>query len=349
MSNVAGEPFAPNVAPVEAAPSRPLAEPLRWRVPLLLFVLTLLSTFYIGADSRDDVAYPAAAIEALRHDHRYVAVASLALRWLASGWSYAIPLLSILLCHEFGHYLMARRHRVAATLPMFIPVPFPPFGTLGAVIKMRDRIATRDALLDIGAAGPLAGIIVAIPITFIGLRLSPVLPNPPTGEWAQEGTSVLYGLLKYVAKGTIAGDHDVLLHPMAKAGWVGMFVTMINLIPYGQLDGGHVAYALLHHVHDRVARWILAALVALGIGTGLYWGRALTAMNRDPWVFGMGYTQGFNWFVFAFLVWFMHRGTNGLHPPTDDGLLSPRRRIVAIATLALFVVLFMPVPLRFNR
>jgi membrane-associated protease RseP (regulator of RpoE activity) len=164
----------------------------------------------------------------------------------------------------------------------------------------------------------------------------------------QEGTSVLYALLKHFAKGAIPADHDVLLHPMAKAGWVGMFVTMINLIPYGQLDGGHVAYALLQHVHDKFARWVIAALLALGVGTGIYWGRALAAQHHDPWVFGAGYTQGFNWFVFAFLVWVMHRGTRGLHPPTDEGALSPTRKIVAVCTLALFGLLFMPVPLRFN-
>ena len=323
-------------------------EPIRWALPLTLFLLTLGSTFFVGALSQDDVAYPASALGAAwRHRH---AVQSLAiwLRWLSSGWSYALPLLGILLCHEFGHYIMARRHHVSATLPMFIPVPMPPFGTLGAVIKMRGRIRTRDALLDIGAAGPLAGIIIALPVTYIGLRLSPIVPIVHSGAWTQEGTSILYALLKLLAKGPIPADHDVMLHPMAKAGWVGMFVTMINLIPYGQLDGGHVAYALLDRIHDRFARFVIGCLVALGLGTGLYWGRVLTHEHRDPWTFGTGYTQGFNWFMFGFLIWLMHRGTQGRHPPTDPGTLSHRRRIVAIITLALFALLFMPVPLRMD-
>jgi membrane-associated protease RseP (regulator of RpoE activity) len=225
-------------------------------------------------------------------------------------------------------------------------VPLPPFGTMGAVIKMRGRIRTRDALLDIGAAGPLAGIAVAVPVTYVGLLLSPVRPLERHGAWTQEGTSLLYAALKYLAKGPIPANHDVFLHPVAMAGWVGMFVTMINLIPYGQLDGGHVAYALLQRLHDRYGRLILWVLVALGIGTGVYWGHMLARVHRDPWAFGTGYTQGFNWFVFAFLIWALHRGTGGRHPPTDPSTLSPVRRIVAVATLALFALLFMPVPLR---
>jgi membrane-associated protease RseP (regulator of RpoE activity) len=321
-------------------------EPLRWGVPLTLFLLTLGSTFFVGALNRD--TFPGAAYALARHQHQWTSVLALALRWVATGWSYAVPLLTILLCHEFGHYIMARRHRVSATLPMFIPVPMPPFGTLGAVIKMRGRIRTRNALLDIGAAGPLAGIIVALPVTYIGLRLSPIVPIVHQGAWTQEGTSILYALLKFLAKGPIDANHDVMLHPIANAGWVGMFVTMINLIPYGQLDGGHVAYALLGRIHDRFARWVVWGLLALGVGTGLYWGRLLAHEHRDPWTFGTGYTQGFNWFMFAFLIWLMHRGTQGRHPPTDPGALSSRRRVVAAITLALFVLLFMPVPLRMD-
>src|SRR5262249_32170607 len=134
-----------------------------------------------------------------------------------------------------------------------------------------------------------------------------------------EGTSVLYALLKWLAKGVILPSHDVYLHPVAMAGWVGLFVTMINLIPYGQLDGGHVAYALFTRTHDRFARYIPWALLALGVGTGLYWGSVLASEHRDPWSFGTGYTQGFNWFMFAALITLLHRGTGGRHPPTDPG------------------------------
>ena len=270
----------------------------------------------------------------------------IALHWLASGWLYAVPLLSILLCHEFGHYWMARRHGVSASLPLFLPVPIPPFGTFGAVIRMRGRIQTRNALLDIGAAGPLAGLILAMPVTYVGLWLSPVKLIMHRGVSTEPGTSILLALLTFAAKGHIASGYDVALNPIAMAGWVGLFVTMINLVPYGQLDGGHVAYALMQSAHDRYSRHLLALLLALGVGTGLYWGRVLAHEHRDPWALGTGYTQGLNWFVFVLLIWFLHRRTRGQHPPTDPSLLSPARRVIAMVTLGFFVLLFMPVPLR---
>lgn len=321
-------------------------EPVRWGLPLVLFLLTVVSTFFVGVVSYVNARFPAEAVRAAVSNGAYFLAGGLILRWLGKGWVYAVPLLGILLSHELGHYLMARRHRIPASLPMFIPVPVPPFGTMGAVIKMRARIRSRDALLDIGAAGPLAGLVVAIPVTYVGLCLSPVRPVVRQGAWFQEGTSLLYGLLKYLAKGSIPDGYDVFLHPVAMAGWVGLFVTMLNLIPYGQLDGGHVAYALFQRLHDRYARLILPALVMLGVGTGLYWGTVLDREHRDPWVFGTGYTQGFNWLMFAFLIWLLHRGTGGRHPPTDPGPLSPLRRVVSILTLVLFGMLFMPVPLR---
>jgi membrane-associated protease RseP (regulator of RpoE activity) len=319
---------------------------LRWRVPALLFGLTVLSTFFVGVTSYVETPYPSAAVRAAVAHGAFATGARLAVGWYLRGWIYAVPLLAILLCHEFGHYVMARRHGVPASLPMFLPVPVPPFGTLGAVIRMRGRIRTRDALLDIGAAGPLAGLAVALPVTYLGLRWSPVQPIVRHGTWTQEGTSVLYALLKWLAKGPIPAGHDVFLHPVAMAGWVGLFVTMINLVPYGQLDGGHVAYALLGRAHDRVVRYVVWALVALGIATGLYWGTVLAREHRDPWSFGTGYTQGFNWLVFALLATVLHRGTRGRHPPTDDATLSRGRAVIAAVTLGLFALLFMPVPLR---
>lgn len=162
----------------------------------------------------------------------------------------------------------------------------------------------------------------------------------------EEGSSLLYSMLKLAAKGPLRADQQILLHPVAMAGWVGLFVTMINLVPYGQLDGGHVAYALFGRAHDRVVRYIPALLVGLGVVTSLYWGRELTRQGHDPWEFGVGYTQGVNWLVFALLAWVLHRGTRGLHPHTDDEELSLGRKVIAAATLLLFVLLFMPVPLR---
>ncbi|MFO0557597.1 MAG: site-2 protease family protein [Polyangiales bacterium] len=336
------EPALPKVDRVEDDPP----EPLQWKRSLLFFALTVLSTFFVGAIAYVDAPIPSAAIAAaLRSGHVGTALA-LAVRFLARGWTYSVPLLSILLCHEFGHFLAARYHGVPASLPTFIPLPLPPLGTLGAVIRLPARIRRRDALLDVGAAGPLAGVLVAIPITFVGLRLSQVRPVLTQGEWLEEGTSLLYWLLKLAAKGPLPPGHEIVLHPTAMAGWVALLITMLNLIPYGQLDGGHVSYALLREKSSAVARSVLVALPLLGAGVGLFYGRLARAAGKSPWVLGTGYTQGLNWFVFAMMVWALHRSEGPLHPPTDPGPLSRGRRVIAVATLALAASLFMPVPLR---
>src|SRR5262249_48648354 len=155
-------------------------------------------------------------------------------------------------CHELGHYFVARRRGVAVSLPYFIPLPpYVSLGTLGAVIRMDKPIEDRGALFDVGAAGPIAGLVVAVPLLAIGPYLSPVGMSLDDNGF-QEGNSVLYGLLKLAIKGRWlpANGVDVQLHPMAMAAWVGLLVTMINLMPIGQLDGGHVARAALGERHE---------------------------------------------------------------------------------------------------
>ncbi len=207
-------------APVEApaAPDAAAApHTLRWKWNLALFVVTVASVGVTG------------------------------------GATFATALLAILLTHEFGHYFAARWHGVPASLPYFIPLPLlSPFGTMGAVISMPERIRSRNALLDIGASGPLAGLAVALPVLVFGLLESPI--RPISGEGLQEGQSLLYLLIKRVVLGPIPAGHDVFLTPLAFAGWSGLFVTALNLIPIGQLDGGHVLYALLGPRANRVAR-----------------------------------------------------------------------------------------------
>jgi membrane-associated protease RseP (regulator of RpoE activity) len=266
---------------------------------------------------------------------------------LANGVTFAVALLAILLTHEFGHFLFARYHGVNASLPFFIPLPLvSPFGTMGAVILMRDRIKSRNALLDIGASGPLAGLAVAIPVLLYGLAHSDVKPIGAMGTM-QEGQSLLYWLLKRVTVGPIPDGSDVWLHPAAFAGWTGLFVTMLNLLPVAQLDGGHVAYALFgprQNRYSRVARFSLLALVPVNFAWHmvpvlhgeLYRDLLPTAIQASvPWIF---------WFVFLTVLERMSGG----HPPTEPGELSPRRRLVAIGTLALFVLLFMPTPITSN-
>src|SRR6188768_2060124 len=223
-------------------------EPIKYGLPLVLFVLTLISVFWTGAAEAD----PSLA-ESL-NPRRLLEI------W--QGWPFALPLMAILIAHESGHYIAARLHKVPASLPFFIPLPFlSPFGTMGAIIGMSGRIRSRVALLDIGAAGPLAGMAVALPVLGYGLAHSEIGPN--TGHYTQEGQSLLYLLMKRVFAGPIADGLDVHLHPTAYAGWVGLLVTMINMLPWGQLDGGHIAFALFGERQYVIARWLRRGLLVL--------------------------------------------------------------------------------------
>ena len=183
---------------------------------------------------------------------------------LQAGLAFSVPLMAILTFHEFGHYIAARLHGVPASLPYFIPMPLTPFGTMGAVISQQGT-TDRTKLIDIGAAGPLAGLVVAIPVLIYGLQQSPVSVIPAQGT--QEGNSILYLGLKYLIKGAWlpAGGKDVMLHPTAFAGWAGLLVTMLNLLPIGQLDGGHVATAYFGNRYARVARLFHRALPWLAL------------------------------------------------------------------------------------
>lgn len=298
--------------------------PLRWQTQLVLFVLTVASVFWAGAQWEDPTAAPALLIP---------------------GAAFALPLMAILLAHEFGHYTAARLHGIPASLPYFLPLPFlSPFGTMGAVILVSERTKRRDALLDFGAAGPLAGLVVAIPMMVVGLNLSTFGPLPTTGLVIQEGQCILYWALKSAVFGPIPAGHDVLLHPTALAAWVGFLVTFLNLLPFSQLDGGHVAYALLGERQNRFARYIFFFPLALLVYNGVTFG--------IPLLFG---EQGFTntTFVGATLTWLVIfamlailRNRAGLaHPPTDaEPQLGPVRKGVAVLTLSFFVLLFMPSP-----
>jgi membrane-associated protease RseP (regulator of RpoE activity) len=311
-------------ADTRAASSRDVASRGAIALPALLFVLTLLSTFWTGA--------------------RFAGVLPRSLDELWLGWTYAVPLMAILLCHELGHYFAARLHGVPASLPYFLPLPeLSPFGTLGAVITMPERIRSRNALLDIGAAGPIAGLVVALPVLVLGLGLSSVRAHA-TGSYIQEGQSLLYALLKRMVLGPIPDGQDVFLHPTAFAGWVGLFITMINLIPWGQLDGGHIAYALFGRLQNRAAPFVLAAVLALFVfNLFRFVAPVLSGASALPLDAAVGNSLFWLiWFVFLSL---MRRFTGRGHPPFEPGLLSPRRRVVAAACLALFVLLCMPTPL----
>jgi membrane-associated protease RseP (regulator of RpoE activity) len=264
------------------------------------------------------------------------------------GPYFAASLMAILLCHELGHYITGRRRGVEVSLPYFIPTPPQlTFGTLGAVIRMARPISDRNALFDVGAAGPVAGLVIAIPLLVVGLVLSPVGPSR-AGDWI-EGNSILYALLKYAVFGRwLPSDGvDVQLHPMASAGWVGLLITMINLMPIGQLDGGHVARAALGDAHERWSARLHVALPVIGLAIG-------GVMFAHAWNSGHGVLETLDyahygvlpWLVWAALLAWMKRQAGEYHPPVGDTPLDPRRRRYAVAMLVIFLLIATPVPFR---
>jgi membrane-associated protease RseP (regulator of RpoE activity) len=295
-------------------------------IAMLLFIATFGATTYVGALMAGTDPFASGA-------------------W-AAGLSYSVPLMAILLAHEFGHFIAARIHGVPASPPYFVPMPLPPLGTMGAVILMRGRIARRDALLDIGAAGPLAGLVVALPVLIYGIAQSPVGAEPVGVDYWMEGRSLLYLGVLYLLKGPIPDGHDILLSPTAFAGWAGLLVTMINLIPVAQLDGGHVAYALFGARQEKYSRRVRRLLLPLAIGVALAYGIPAYLQGARGDALFAGFAPGGQWLTWWILLRLMTRSGRPEHPPTDDDVLSPRRRAVAIGTLLMFVLLFMPAWLR---
>ena len=256
----------------------------------------------------------------------------------------ALSLIGILLVHELGHYIAARIHRVPASPPYFLPLPFVGlFGTLGAVITMRGRIRSRKALLDIGAAGPLAGMVVALPVLYFGLQMSEVTPRN-TGPYLQEGQSLAYLFMKWLVFGPIGPDQDVQLHPMALAGWGGLFLTMINLLPWGQLDGGHIAFALFGERQHAFARWFRSGLL-LAFAYNLYVFVVPVLMNRSAMTLAGAGMNSLFWLMWYGITGAMARWSGEDHPPFEPGPLGLGRQLVAAFCLVLFVLLFLPTPL----
>ena len=232
-------------AAIESTP--PSAKPAEWRTNLVLFLATVASVFFTGVATQGGGTGGYLAREPL-----------------VRGGQFAATILVILVAHEMGHYVAARLHKVDASLPFFIPMPLlSPFGTMGAVIRMRGVIPTRRALLDIGASGPIAGLCLAIPLYIWGASHSHLVPITAPGEGAvQLGESVLMKVLDHLFAPAKPEGMDLELSPIAFGAWGGMFVTMINLLPVGQLDGGHVAYALFGPKQDRYAQLIHRSMLA---------------------------------------------------------------------------------------
>lgn len=240
------------------------------------------------------------------------------------GFAYAVPVLGILLCHEFGHYIQARRYRVPASLPYFIPMPWGPLGTMGAVIGMRGHMGSRKALFDIGISGPLAGLVPAIACCIVGLRLSNFVDIRNGLDGPVIGAPLLFRWLIDAIVGPIPAGQLLDLHPIAFAGWVGLFVTALNLIPIGQLDGGHVLYALLRTKAHVVAMSVIVLAMLAMVLTG-------------------------NFTYVPMLILIVLIGPK--HPPTanDEMELGTGRIVLGWLTLSFIFIGFTPMPfLRFG-
>ncbi len=236
------------------------------------------------------------------------------------GFSFSVPLLAILGVHEMGHYLTSRRWGVKATLPYFIPAPSL-IGTFGAIIKMKSPIPHKRALVEIGAAGPIAGFVVAVIASLIGLKMSEAVPVSEVKAGISLGEPLMFSIIYRVTMGQLPPGYHVILHPIAFAGWLGLFVTALNLLPIGQLDGGHITYALFGRRHTLIARLTFLGLLMLGIAS-----------------------QWFGWFLFATLA--MLLGVK--HPPPIDPYtpLDERGRKIGWFALLLFVLSFTPLPFK---
>ncbi len=266
---------------------------------IILFILTFLTTVLVGA---------------LQEGVNIIEDPLL----IYKGLPFSLTLLFILLAHELSHYLSSKKHRVKATLPYFIPAPNL-IGTFGAFIKMKSPITSRNALMDIGASGPIAGFVISVIATVIGLSFSRISPAGGSEGMITLGDSLLFSFLSKVVIGSVPEAHDVFLHPVAFAGWIGFFVTSLNLIPVGQLDGGHIAYALMGEKHAFFSKVLIGIMAVLGY---FFW---------EGWLV---------WAVLLIILGFRH-------PPIvyEEIPLDPKRKLVGLVAIIIFILTFTPVPI----
>lgn len=273
----------------------PSRKSIFWNI--LLFFITLATTILAGAlqEGVNPLEYPGQIVK---------------------GVPFSLSLMGILLAHELGHFLIARKHGLDVTWPYFIPAPSI-IGTFGAFIKMRSPINNRKILLDIGVAGPLTGVVVAVPLLVLGFHLSEV-KSIQGHSGAMLGSSLLLSLINWLMVGPLPEGYDIIIHPVGFAGWIGLLITSLNLLPVGQLDGGHVAYALLGEIQNKISKIVFAALIVLG-------------------VFGW-----YGWLFWGVLLYFL----GFRHPPPLEGWipLGPGRKAIGWLALAILILTFIPVP-----
>jgi len=296
--------FAPPAAAV------PIPRKSLW-LHILLFCLTVLSTLAVGAQFQSEFTRNLPAFSTLN---------PFAVVWghpgrLLNGLAFSATLLGILLAHEMGHYLTCRYYGIDATLPFFIPAPTL-IGTMGAFIRIRSAIVSRRALFDVGISGPLAGFVVAVPLFAVGTMLSRVGPVIHSGELLRFGDPLLTRLMHWIVFPGIP-SYNIYVHPVARAAWVGLFATSLNLLPIGQLDGGHILYSFIGEKHRALSRALIVALLPLGY---FYW---------------------LGWVLWAVILFFLGMK----HPLVFDPLpLDRTRRVLGFVALVIFILCFIPNP-----
>jgi membrane-associated protease RseP (regulator of RpoE activity) len=235
------------------------------------------------------------------------------------GLPFSFTLLFILMTHELSHYFTSRRHNVTASLPYFIPAPSI-IGTFGAIIKMKPPIPDRRSLIDIGASGPIGGFIIAVIATIIGLSWSEIKPSGEIQGGIAFGSSILFSLISKIVLNVDPEKFDVILHPVAFAGWIGLLVTSLNLLPIGQLDGGHIVYALFGEKHGLISKITIPVLLVMGI---VFW---------RGWII---------WAVLMMIIGYRH-------PPVvyPDIQLDKKRIYMGWASLVIFILTFTPTPVQ---
>ena len=283
---------------------------------VLLFALTIASTTLVGAGQY------AAFVDDFR------GTGALPMPWaslLIRGFWYSGTILAILGCHELGHYFACRYYDVDASLPFFIPVPFLLTGTMGAFIRIRERIPTKRMLFDIGVAGPIAGFAIAVPALFAGLAMSHVAKVPADASGMLElGEPLLFKLVSWMLWGTQPDGYSLNMHPMAFAAWFGMLATALNLFPIGQLDGGHVSYTVLG---PRWSTYVTFAMLTVAVGLSIF---------------------AASWIVWTVMMVVMLAIFGPRHPPVydEEQPLDRTRLLLAAFAVVMFVLCFTPAPIR---
>lgn len=270
------------------------------RIHILLFIATFITTLFAGALLNGVIPW-------LQPEKIYL------------GLPFSLTLLLILMTHELSHYFTSRRHNVSASLPYFIPAPSI-IGTFGAIIKMKPPIPDRRSLIDIGASGPIGGFIIAVIATIIGLKWSEIKPAGEIQEGIAFGSSILFAFISEIVLQIDPEKFDVILHPVAFAGWIGLLVTSLNLLPIGQLDGGHIVYALFGEKHELIAKITIPVLIVMGI---LFW---------PGWII---------WAVLMIIIGYRH-------PPVVYPYIQlDRKRIyTGWVSLVIFILTFTPAPVK---